>query len=766
MQVMEEMDTDRVIDIPDTPDRVASRHIGNMGARKERTSSVAVQPRWSEVIGEESLHRQRDNWSRSVYENGHTRRLHLQSASNPFVADDNFEPLNKSDASCSVENSYPSQKAPLFRRPGSVTFRPEKHFAGPQHIEKRKTLHPESTKMLSSIRDDALVDLTKEDKHEKMFDMAFPREASKLLLHKGVRGVQVPSNGGSSSGISSLVLKGKEKIDMNRSNDSRSAVNCGKNMAPSGDSQCRAETHLAMPHLPCSSPRVPGKRRLVRNGCISPSNIAEMAQKVAEKRQIGSSDGMNQTMELVSSGQSKIDIMEIVAEDYNRCKAKGKGPMTQSPMEKDHDADTSHVFSSSSVAANGIGCAPGKESIGCWRSIHNRGKEIEHSVSRDDARCFINEEVGNRMLTRNNVSGSQQGPVGTRLCKRRKTEESTSRNGNDSVIVLDDSKIVCSSRASSSSSPATVQNNQRRTHLRPIHVIDDSPSRIRNGNVGGTGPACSEESDARARQLEADERLARELQEQLYHEMPTVLVDEIDEHIARQLQEEEGAAHHPVSRPRGSSTRSRGRGQRQLRSSGIPSNRRGTQVQVANIRASQSRSRIINRHPISSRYRNRAAAAISRGHNFHFPLSMDLDMRLDFLEALETAMLASHTLNIQNDFNENDYEMLLALDDNNVRAGASANQIDGLPESVVQTDNFEETCAVCLDVPTIGETIRHLPCLHKFHKTVRTLILLKFMNQFKILIFSSFILFDLPWQCIDPWLSRKPSCPVCKSSVT
>lgn len=98
---------------------------------------------------------------------------------------------------------------------------------------------------------------------------------------------------------------------------------------------------------------------------------------------------------------------------------------------------------------------------------------------------------------------------------------------------------------------------------------------------------------------------------------------------------------------------------------------------------------------------------------------------------------------LDRDFTGEDYEMLQGLDDSpRSRRGASQEQIDQLPLHTVTEREVEEQaqlagggspCSICLGPFEVGEEVRTVPCLHKFHK-----------------------------ECIDTWLRDRAVCPVCK----
>ncbi len=65
--------------------------------------------------------------------------------------------------------------------------------------------------------------------------------------------------------------------------------------------------------------------------------------------------------------------------------------------------------------------------------------------------------------------------------------------------------------------------------------------------------------------------------------------------------------------------------------------------------------------------------------------------------------------------------------------------IQTLPTSVVPSTGviLEQECQVCYETFVVGERFKMLPCLHKYHVN-----------------------------CIDAWLVRKPTCPVCLTPLS
>ncbi|GAB5361649.1 hypothetical protein AAMO2058_000730600 [Amorphochlora amoebiformis] len=68
--------------------------------------------------------------------------------------------------------------------------------------------------------------------------------------------------------------------------------------------------------------------------------------------------------------------------------------------------------------------------------------------------------------------------------------------------------------------------------------------------------------------------------------------------------------------------------------------------------------------------------------------------------------------------------------------GCSKETLERLPTSTGKTIGKDVKCLVCILTITSRESVRLLPCLHKFHK-----------------------------RCIDKWLKKSTECPVCKIDV-
>ncbi|EOY05371.1 RING/U-box superfamily protein, putative isoform 1 [Theobroma cacao] len=769
---MEDMDIDLVMDVPDTPDRLSARRMNRADCiEKESNLSVAGYFGGSDTAGEESLDRLGGR-GRLVAENGHNRKHYIHPRKHSGNVDE-IEHRRNAIVLSSLKNAR--ENAPLFRR----TMERSRNSSREQYMDKGKDPFSKLPSKSSVSREDhAILDLTEQSRHNRILEMAFPPGGSKNCLAEGRREGQGPRNSGSylrnasnNAATSRDNCKGKEKVDDIGFKRVGSVMDDGKGMGRSHGTPLRTQKQLPVSHHSIVSPRAIGQKRLVRNGCISPENIAIRAKQLNEQYE-NSSKAEQDFGNVISSSPRMTDIRKIIAEDNNYVKGKG---VVHPHTSKEYDMHVINLFSSpmsNNGEVSGIrdsGRDACFEEKGGWRSTHNHSKNVDHAAVHQFSR-FNNigcqEQNENRVVKRgeNNRIGcdfpenqdatetaplivskfnqiSEPSLATNMLPKRQKKHELTSRNsGESSRVIRNDSDIVFlgSSRGSSSSRSSNIHIGQH------LDVLDlDESSEMRGTNANNMDCVKDEDSEARARQVEADEMLARELQEQFYHEVPIFGDGEIDENIAWALQQEEDALRPTTTqshREPNQDKRDRGsiRHSRVQPSSRIflnSSNRRGGQARFpTSARMSRLRSRVLNE----------SRAAPTRTRNFRFPLDMDLDMRLDILEAMEAAIgdddsmgMASHIFQ-ERDFNENDYEMLLALDENNHQhGGASISQINSLPLSKVQTDNFDEACAICLETPSIGETIRHLPCLHKFHK-----------------------------ECIDPWLSRKTSCPVCKSHIT
>ncbi|KAJ6792539.1 Uncharacterized protein M6B38_238150 [Iris pallida] len=518
----------------------------------------------------------------------------------------------------------------------------------------------------------------------------------------------------------------------NSSQDNGNGMNLCRNIEPN--------------RIPARSLRSTGRRRLVRNGFISPINI-EQGRRIGKAKH-----------DHAENNAHEIHIISPDSDDRRAQKMKEKVTVDDAVVSDDqHVGDNSRLGRAVSLFGKEVSANADEESgtdsseDEGWRTTSRhfrkpsvfpfssdtarasengdaasppfhrsaRGHRSSPTAVRDDHDDTSLQHQPNIILVSNSQTRNMRGKRKFSLTRRRTGECSTSTSGDPGTY-----NLQSSGQASNLRSGRGLRPQHDGIGLGPVIDVDDlqSPEVVYN-SPSQHNTRDSNHSEDRARQLESDELLARQLQEELYNETPrTGGMQEIDATIGWSLLQEE--EDYRASRRRDESHRG---------NTSSSSTRTGFHQSFTRV-PNRARRSMSNRMAQLRRELNRPVVTGDMG----------LEMRLDFLEGLELAFgdrndTPSNSLihRIQRDFNENDYEMLLALDENNNNAGASESRINNLPQSVIQIDSPEETCAVCLEAPALGDTIRHLPCLHKFHK-----------------------------ECIDTWLRRRASCPICKSDIT
>uniref|UniRef100_A0ACD5V3L3 Uncharacterized protein n=1 Tax=Avena sativa TaxID=4498 RepID=A0ACD5V3L3_AVESA len=506
-----------------------------------------------------------------------------------------------------------------------------------------------------------------------------------------------------------------------------------------------------------------GPRRLVRNGCISPSNIVQRSVKAAEKQEMCSTSGvfhqsnsqadvshrgnvidLTDNSPMVTKKGSTVNDMETMAfQKVRMARAAGtliprsinqasRSNCSESSNNKGKDIIHDVMGAERSGEANPMRVCPravidsssvvngditGISSQQGWRTTHNHTSKVPMTLlGMTTTSCGI--ESGSPGPSNQGYETAAAAAAGdnNNTFSAATTTRSTSLRNRTTRISKGKRKYTSSSYHPGESSSSLNEHSgflaasdtaARRNHTTPCHDtpvidIDDISSPEVRTRLRGYHDGTSIDPNISA-QLEADELLARQLQEQLYSETPRVAPreevypnrEEIDAIVAMSLQHEEDA----------------GRTSRTVR-----------RFQNDTRAARASRSSAAHR-AIRARYET----AISHMRNVR-PVTLGL-------RAMVAGYPASH---IQPNIDLNDYDALLALDENNHQhTGASESQINNLPQSIFQSTSTEEPCAVCLENPSVGDTIRTLPCFHKFHK-----------------------------DCIDEWLRRKKLCPVCKCGIT
>lgn len=287
------MDVHQAAEVPDTPDRLIAR-CGKNGIETKVNSLAPGSSRCSGSLDQES-----PNWlgkgGRAMNGIGRNPRLQMCPPKRILKAVECGRHGN-SVGDSSSDNLSASQHHLFRRAAGNGHIKPDsRHSSGAKNMERGKAASIGVPMSFASSEKGTALNAIRG--HNGFVKTSEPFGDSEGFL-ADVGRVEIKTDHGRSYPCSesfktlNRFSKGKEKQDESACKYASSVMFGEKAIDVPRDVHEKSSKHVSQSPISVSSPRHIGKKRLVRNGCISPLNIATMEKESAEKKSSNAEDSI------------------------------------------------------------------------------------------------------------------------------------------------------------------------------------------------------------------------------------------------------------------------------------------------------------------------------------------------------------------------------------------------------------------------------------------------------------------------------------------